>query len=238
MHLEKVVNGLYVWDDAWLCTEESRNSSYPSKGNYLFSRDSNVGHSQAFLSFHVYFLSQWMCWSLAIPRCATEIIRLVASHALNMCFSIHTSDHCPGLIICMGFSGDPWSSPICQEIDPFKDVWSGDDYLGLMIGDRCRDRNPRTILIAGDKRTVECGIPRKGPCPYPRMIYGQELVQCHNMEQNKWRRLTFLHHGVLLSDGHVEKTTLLHKTYGAESEPYQINFCNIVYSWLKPWVPR
>ena len=95
-----------------------------------------------------------------------------------------------------------------------------------------------TILIAGDKRTVECGIPRKGPCPYPRMIYGQELVQCHNMEQSKWRRLTFLHHGVLLSDGHVEKTTLLHKTYGAELEPYQVNFCNIVYSWLKPWVPR
>jgi hypothetical protein len=82
-----------------------------------------------------------MYWSLAIPRCATEIIRLVASHALNMCFSIHTSDHCPGLIICMGFSGDRWSSPICQEIDPFKDVWSGDDYLGLMIGDRCGDRN-------------------------------------------------------------------------------------------------
>ena len=80
MHLEKVVNGVYVWDDAWLYTEESRNSSYPSKRNYFFSRDSNVGHSQAFLSFH--------------------------SHALNMCFSIHTSDHCPGLIICMGFSGD------------------------------------------------------------------------------------------------------------------------------------
>ena len=55
MHLEKVVNGVYVLDDAWLYTEESRNSSYPSKRNFFFSRGSNVGHSQSFVSFHVCF---------------------------------------------------------------------------------------------------------------------------------------------------------------------------------------
>ena len=80
---------------------------------------------------------------------------------------------------------------IGQKIFPFKDVWSGDDYLGLMIGDRCGDRSPKTVLIAGQRKKNQFKASQKRSMSMSMNGLRSQLDPVSRYWENKWCSLTF-----------------------------------------------